>query len=101
MQAKVWCGALIATRPCRVPPLPLSSNGRVSSVRGEWKDGIGMPKARFPMSNNACELNGSAQHLLEVYSQESENLKSFAGVDLNAVLLCPGPIGHSGTGRFS
>jgi len=40
-------------------------------------------------------LNGSAQHSLEVYSQESENLRSFSGVDLNAVLLCPVPIAHS------
>jgi len=44
------------------------------------------------LSATGCGLNGSAQHLLEVYSQESENLKSFAGVDLNAVLLCPGSV---------
>jgi hypothetical protein len=48
------------------------------------------------LSATGCGLNGSAQHLLEVYSQESENLKSFAGVDLNTVLLCPGPIKQSG-----
>ena len=46
-------------------------------------------------------LNGSAQHWLEVYSQESRTLKSFAGVDLNAVLPSPGPIEHGGTRRFS
>jgi hypothetical protein len=33
-------------------------------------------------------LNGSAQHLLGVYSQEFENLRSFSGVDLSAALLC-------------
>jgi hypothetical protein len=33
-------------------------------------------------------LNGSTQHFLEVYSQESENLKSLAGVDLSAAPLC-------------
>jgi hypothetical protein len=27
-------------------------------------------------------LNGSTQHLLEVYSQESESLRFFSGVDL-------------------
>jgi hypothetical protein len=48
-----------------------------------------------------CGVNGSVQHLLEVYSQESENLESFAGVDLDAVLPCPGRIEHSWTGPFS
>jgi hypothetical protein len=33
-------------------------------------------------------LNGSTQHFLEVYSQESENLKFVVGVDLSAALLC-------------
>src|ERR1700691_4835210 len=46
-------------------------------------------------------LNGSTQHFLEVYSQESENLKFLAGVDLNAALLCPDPTGNSRTGQFS
>jgi hypothetical protein len=46
-------------------------------------------------------LNGSTQHYLEVYSRESENLESFAGVDLNAMLFCPVLIEHSRTGRFS
>ena len=36
-------------------------------------------------------LNGSTQHFLEVYSQESENLKSLAGVDLSAALPCSDP----------
>src|ERR1700680_2231729 len=46
-------------------------------------------------------LNGSTQHFLEVYSQESENLKSLAGVDLSAAPLCSDPPGNSRTGRFS
>jgi hypothetical protein len=33
-------------------------------------------------------LNGSTQHWLAVYLPESQNPKSFAGVDLNAALLC-------------
>src|SRR3984893_13968498 len=40
-------------------------------------------------------LNGSTQHFLEVYSQESENLKSLTGVDLSAALLCSDPTGNS------
>ena len=32
-------------------------------------------------------LNGSTQHFLEVYSQESENLKFVVDVDLSAALL--------------
>jgi transposase len=35
------------------------------------------------------------QHWREVYSQQSQNPKSFAGVDLDAVLFCPGLIEHS------
>src|SRR5580704_5712076 len=46
-------------------------------------------------------LNGSTQHFPEVYSQESENLKSVAGVDLSATPLCSDPTGNSRTGRFS
>jgi len=45
------------------------------------------------LSDFAGDLNGSTQHFLEVYSQESENLKSFVGVDLSAALLCPVPTG--------
>jgi len=37
------------------------------------------------------------QHWLAVYLQESENPKFFAGVDLDAVLLCPGLTEHSWT----
>jgi hypothetical protein len=39
------------------------------------------------------------QYLLEVYSQESENLSSFSGVDLGAVRPRPVQIEHSRTGR--
>src|SRR5262249_48011950 len=46
-------------------------------------------------------LNGSTQHFLEVYSQESENLKFLVGVDLSAVLLCSDPTGNSRLGRCS
>src|SRR5258706_8567790 len=46
-------------------------------------------------------LNGWTQHLLAVYSPESENLRSFSGVDLSATLLCPDGTGYSRTGRFS
>src|ERR1700719_5239060 len=46
-------------------------------------------------------LNGSTQHFLEVYSQESENLKSLVGVDLSAALLCSDPTGNSWSGLFS
>jgi hypothetical protein len=37
------------------------------------------PEIHF--SGNACGFNWSAQHLREVYSQESEIPKFFAGVD--------------------
>ena len=37
-------------------------------------------------SENRCELNWSAQHLREVYSQEFRNLRFFSGVDLGAAL---------------
>ena len=53
------------------------------------------------MSGNPGGLNGSTQHFLEVYSQESENLKFLVGVDLSAAPLCPDPTGYSRTGRFS
>jgi hypothetical protein len=38
-------------------------------------------------TENAGGLNGSMQHWLGVYSPESQNPKSFAGVDLSAALL--------------
>ncbi|MGD0956297.1 MAG: hypothetical protein ABR953_05640, partial [Candidatus Acidiferrales bacterium] len=37
--------------------------------------------SRGHLSGNRCQLNRSTQHFLEVYSQESEILKSFLGVD--------------------
>ena len=48
---------------------------------------------RKEVSGSTGDLNGSTQHFLEVYSQESENLESLAGVDLSAALLCPVPTG--------
>jgi hypothetical protein len=41
--------------------------------------------------------NESTQHLLEVYSLESESLRFFSGVDLSAALPCPDPTGYSRT----
>src|ERR1700688_1340272 len=52
-------------------------------------------------SESTGGLNGSTQHFLEVYSQESENLKSLVGVDLSAALLCSDPTGNSRSGLFS
>ena len=46
-------------------------------------------------------LNGSTQHWLEVYSQESESIRFFSGVDLSTGPLCPDPTGYSRTGLFS
>src|ERR1700677_590119 len=46
-------------------------------------------------------LNGSTQHFLGVYSQESENLKFLVGVDLGAALLCSDPTGNSRLGLRS
>src|SRR6202167_3835494 len=46
-------------------------------------------------------LNGSTQHFLAVYSQESENLKFVVGVDLSAALLCSDPTGNSRLGLRS
>jgi len=46
-------------------------------------------------------LNGSTQHELEVYSQESQQLKSFASVDSNGTLPCLILIEYSRTDRFS
>src|ERR1700689_2506016 len=63
-------------------------------------DGI-LPRRRRLTPDKSGGLNGSTQHFLEVYSQESENLKFLAGVDLNAALLCPDPTGNSRTGQFS
>jgi hypothetical protein len=46
-------------------------------------------------------LNGSTQHQLEVYLQESQQLKSFASVDSNGTLPCLVLIEYSRTDRFS
>jgi hypothetical protein len=46
-------------------------------------------------------LNGSAQHKLEVYLQESQQLKSFASVDSHGTLPCLVLIEYSRTDRFS
>src|SRR5215467_8720806 len=53
------------------------------------------------MSGFPGGLNGSTQHFLEVYSQESENLKFVVGVDLSAALLCSDPTGNSRLGLCS
>src|SRR5580704_15686237 len=53
------------------------------------------------MSGNAGGLNGSTQHFLEVYSQESENLKFVVGVDLRAALLCSDLTANSQLGLLS
>lgn len=49
----------------------------------------------------SCGLNGSAQYLLGVHSQEFQSLRFFAGVDLDLALPCPTRIAHSWKGRFS
>ena len=51
--------------------------------------------------DESCELNWSPQHLREVYSRESRNLRFFADVDLDAARSCPGLIAHSRKGRLS
>ena len=95
--------------------LQLERGGTNASLRGLYRSGktprfaLAMPKpilsfsvlvtSRGPkngvlgnhrhLSGDRDEFNGSAQHWLEVYWQESQNLKSFADVDLSAVLSCP------------
>src|ERR1700676_4726844 len=54
-----------------------------------------------PDSDKRGGLNGSTQHLLAVYLPESQIPKSFAGVDLNAVLPCRALLENSRTSRFS
>ncbi len=54
-----------------------------------------------PIPDKSGGLNGSTQHFLEVYSQESENLKFAVVVDLSAALLCSGPTGNSRLGLCS
>src|SRR5260370_27683103 len=53
------------------------------------------------LSGNACQLNRSTQHFLEVYSQEFEILEFFLDADLTAAPLCPDPLAYSRTGQFS
>jgi hypothetical protein len=65
------------------------------------KDGKAQTGPSTHLSDNPCELRGSMQHLLVVYSPESEILESFSGVDLSAALLCPAPIENSRTGQSS
>ena len=52
-------------------------------------------------SDYRCGFRRSTQHFLAVYSLESENLKFFAGVDLDASRSCPVGIACSRKGRFS
>jgi hypothetical protein len=63
-----------------------------SGGRGLLKKDLTEPTL-LEMSGLRGGLNRSTQHFFEVYSQESENLKSLAGVDLSAALLCPVPTG--------
>ena len=51
--------------------------------------------------NKSGGLNGSTQHELEVYLQESQQLKSFASVDSNGTLPCLVLIEYSRTDRLS
>src|ERR1700675_209523 len=60
-----------------------------------------LPNRKNHLSDNAGGLNGSTQHFLEVYSQESENLKFVVGVDLSAALLCSDLTGNSRLGLCS
>src|SRR6266403_4752887 len=46
-------------------------------------------------------LNGSTQHLLEVYLQQFQKPKSFASIDSNATPPCLGLMQYSQTDRFS
>jgi len=48
-----------------------------------------------------CELNGSAQHSLEVYLQESQQLKSFVSVDSHETPPWLGLIEYSRINRGS
>src|SRR6202167_3403741 len=62
---------------------------------------FGRRSRSFTDTGSGGGLNGSTQHFLEVYSQESENLKSLAGVDLTAAPLGSDPTANSRTGQFS
>ena len=50
--------------------------------------GLSVLKKDSQLSGKTGGLNGSSQHLLAVYSQESQNPKSFADADLNAAPPC-------------
>src|ERR1700681_5093435 len=71
--------------------------------RSFWR--VGKPDTwflrEFYFSDFGGGLNGSTQHFLEVYSQESENLKALVGVDLSAALLCSDLTGNSRLGLCS
>ena len=54
-----------------------------------------------PTPDKRGGLNGSTQHQLEVYLQESQQLESFASVDSNGTLPCLVLIEDSRTDRFS
>ena len=71
--------------PCS-PPLGLSTSHR-KKLLSAWRV-ADLRSARTPrqLSGNAGGLNGSTQHQLEVYLQESQQLKSFASVDSNGTL---------------
>src|SRR5712664_1010790 len=91
-----WLSAfrLIDMRPLLrvvfVPSAPI--NDAMLSTAGSW---------RMIFASCCCGLNWSAQHLREVYSQESQSPKFFAGVDLDAARSCPVGIACSRRGRFS
>src|ERR1043165_2294860 len=73
-------------------------------IGAKWRS-VGLDLALMSTANNfsgnAGGLNGSTQHFLEVYSQESENLEFVVGVDLSAALLCSDPTGNSRLGLCS
>src|ERR1700682_2942930 len=69
-------------------------------LQDRWRQGKQL-FGRRSVSGTRGGLNGSTQPLLEVYSQESESLRFFSGVDLSAALFCPDPTGYTRTGLFS
>src|SRR5882724_9612619 len=83
---------------CLLFPRPLFA-GR-SSI-DDWTTTIRSELLPTEMPGKRGGLNGSTQHFLEVYSQESENLKFVVGVDLSAALLCSDPTGNSRLGLRS
>src|SRR5260370_24396797 len=54
-----------------------------------------------PVPDKRGGLNGSTQHLLEVYLQQFQKPKSFASIDSNATPPCLGLMQYSLTDRFS